>query len=186
MVLSSMIKRRAVMEATGAAALLGAASGTGSAAGGNRNEPVAQSDQPEKQQFGRFKVEIDDVVVAGWKTVNIPSISIEQDGYNSGNNEKKVLGQPTYDDLEMERGIKPGNKTIWNWVNDIRQGKLDGARKEIAVSVMDEKGTAQTRWEFTNCWPKNYDPPDLDASAADVNIATESLTLAFDKMIRAQ
>jgi len=46
---------------------------------------------------------------------------------------------------------------------------------------MDEEGETLIRWRFEGAWLKEYDPPDLDATA-DGAIATESITVAFDGM----
>lgn len=143
-------------------------------------------DRHGPHRTGRFKVEIDDVEVPGWKTVSIPKSSTEQGTYREGNQadyEKKVWGQTTYEDLEMERGAKPGETQLVDWRKSVEQGQVDSGRKELAVVLLDEEGSPQIRWEFTKAWIKEYDPPDLDASA-DGDIATESITVAYDKMQR--
>lgn len=137
---------------------------------------------------GRFKVEIDEVEIAGWRSVTIPSTSTEQGEYREGNEpgyERKLWGQTTFDDLEMERGVQPGDTRIFDWRKDVIEGRVDSGRKEVAVTLLDEEGEPQIRWEFQGAWPKEYDPPELDASA-DGDIATESITVAYDKMERAE
>lgn len=137
---------------------------------------------------GRFKVEIDEVEVPGWRSVTIPSRSTEKGEYRNGNepdHEKKIWGQTTYDDLEMERGVQPGDTKIHDWHLDVVNGKVDDGRKELAVILLDEQGDPQIRWEFQDAWISNYDPPDLDASA-DGDVATESVTVAYDKMERSE
>lgn len=137
---------------------------------------------------GRFKVEIDEVEIQGWRSVTIPSSSTEQGEYREGNqpdHERKLWGQTTYDDLEMERGVQPGDTRIYDWRQDVIEGRVDSGRKEVAVVLMDEEGEPQIRWEFTGAWPKDYSPPELDASA-DGDVATESITVAYDKMTRAE
>lgn len=145
---------------------------------------------------GRFEVEIDGVEVPGWQTVTIPSISVEQGSYREGNeakHEKKLWGQVTYDDLKMERGFDPDSTELVEWRRAIQAGKADEGRKEIAVKLLDgekkkekkkEKDeTVLVQWEFDGAWIKEYDPPNLDASA-DGEVATESVTIAYDEMIR--
>ncbi len=135
---------------------------------------------------GRFRVEIDDVEVPGWQRVKIPSSSTEEGEYREGDDpdwEKKIWGQTTFDDLEMERGVQPGDSRIFDWREHVRMGNLDEGRKDVDVILMDEEGAEQIRWEFENAWIKDYDPPELDASA-DGDVATESITVAFDKMVR--
>lgn len=96
---------------------------------------------------------------------------------------KKLWGQPVYDDLEMERGVQPGERQITNWLEEVKKGDLEKGRKTVAVILMDERGRPQVRWEFTDAWIKDYDPPQLDANA-DGEVATESIVVAFDKMTR--
>lgn len=100
-------------------------------------------DRHGPMKTGLFEVQIDDVEVKGWKTVTIPSVSIEQSTYREGNDashEKKTGRQPTFDDLEVERGVKPGATELHDWFEDVRAGKADSARKEIAVKIQDENG----------------------------------------------
>ncbi len=151
---------------------------------GDNVEPAVDRHGPMKT--GRFEVQIDGENVAGWQTVTIPGISVEQGEYREGNDadyEKKIWGQTTYDDLEMERGVKPGDTKLHDWFEDIRAGNVEEGRKTVTVTWMAEGSDAQTQWEFTDAWIKEYSPPELDASA-DGDMATESVTIAFDKMIR--
>lgn len=135
---------------------------------------------------GLFEVQIDEVEVPGWQTVTIPGISVEQGSYREGNeakHEKKLWGQVSFDDLEMERGVKPGDTKLHDWFEDVRAGSADAARKEIAVKMQNEEGDAVIQFQFTDAWVKEYSPPELDASA-DGDVATESITVAFDRMKR--
>ena len=144
------------------------------------------ADRHGPMRTGRFSVEIDDVEVPGWRKVNIPSSSTEQGEYRDGDepdHERKIWGQTMFDDLEMERGVQPGDTRMYDWREEVRMGNLDEGRKEVAVTLMDEEGEPQVRWEFQNAWIKYYDPPALDA-AADGEVATETVALAFDKMVR--
>ena len=143
-------------------------------------------DRHGPMRTGRFKVEIDDVEIPGWRSVTIPSRSTEKGEYREGNEpdyEKQIWGQTTFDDLEMERGVKPGDTAIHDWHQSVVEGRVDEGRKEVAVVLQDEEGEPQIRWEFQEAWVQNYDPPELDASA-DGDVATESITVAFDKMTR--
>lgn len=146
------------------------------------------TDRHEPMKTGRFEVLIDEEEVLGWQSVTIPSKSVEQSEYREGNeakHEKKLWGQVTFDDLEMERGLIPGDTKLHDWFEDIRAGKADAGRKEIAVKLLNEEGTVVLQWEFSEAWIKEYSPPELDASA-DGDMATETVTIAFDEMIRTE
>lgn len=133
---------------------------------------------------GRFKVQIDDVEVPGWQTVTIPGISVEAGEYREGDEpeyEKNLWGQTSFDDLEMVRAMR--DTIMYEWIEAVRAGKADEGRKEVAVVLLNEVGEPQIRWKFTDVWPKEYQPPELN-TASDGDVAIESLTLAFDQMTR--
>jgi phage tail-like protein len=149
---------------------------------GSRNDATVVAVQHGPMRTGRFIVKIDDVEVPGWHSVAIPSRSTEQDEYREENGETD-WGQTSFDDLEMERGVKPGDTRLYDWAEAVRQGDVEEGRKEIAVVLLDESGETQAEWELQKAWPKEYDPPELEASA-DGDVATESITVAYDKMDR--
>ena len=134
---------------------------------------------------GRFKVEIDDVEVEGWRSVTIPSSSTEVGEYRESDDydyEDKTWGATTFQDLEMSRGVQPGDTRLSDWRNEVRAGNFDEAIKEIKVTLMDEEGEDVFRWVFEGSLLTYYDPPDLDASE-DAAVATETITIVFDNMI---
>jgi phage tail-like protein len=133
---------------------------------------------------GRFKVEIDDVEVSGWQTVTIPGISTESETYREGDDseyQQQLWGQTSYDDLEMVRAMT--DTTVYDWQRKIIQGKVDEGRKTVAVTLQNEEGGDEIRWEFTNAWIKEYQPPELDAST-DGEVPKESITVVFEDMLR--
>ncbi len=149
---------------------------------GSRNDATVVTVQHGPMRTGRFVVEIDDVEVPGWHSVAIPGRSTEQDEYREENGETD-WGQTSFDDLEMERGVKPNDTTLYDWAEAVRQGDVEEGRKEIAVVLLDENGETQAEWELQEAWITAYDPPELDAGA-DGDVATESITVAYDKMER--
>jgi phage tail-like protein len=140
---------------------------------------------------GRFKVELDDVEVSGFKRIDIPSQSTKLVEYREGkdpDHQRKLWGQSEYEDLTMERGAKKGDTKLFDWRKKVTEGKMEEARKNIAVVLQDEQGASQSRWEFTKAWPKMYDPPTLDTSAqgGQGDVATETVVVVFDEMKRTQ
>lgn len=133
---------------------------------------------------GFFEVQIGSVAVAGWQTIDLPTRYTETTEYEEGEDTQRTLwGEPTFDDLEMERGLAPESTELIDWRLAVERGQVDQGRKEIAVKLQNEEGEPQIQWTFTNAWIKEYSPPELDASADD-ELATESITVAFDRMER--
>lgn len=175
------------MKAMSVATVIGLVAQPGSAASTSRAAQT-RSNGRDGSGWDDFTVTIDGEAIEGWQEVTIPGKSIEQDEYREGNDaeyEKKTWGQPSFDDLEMERGVKPGDTKLHDWFEDVRAGRADEGRREISIRVMDQRGTPRDGWDFTGAWIKAYDPPELDASA-DGDMATESVTIAFDEMIRTE
>jgi len=85
----------------------------------------------------------------------------------------------------MERGVTPGDTKLHDWFEDVRSGAADSARKEISVEMQDEEGEPVVQFQFTNAWIREHDPLHLGESA-DGDMATESITVAFDEMIRTE
>lgn len=170
------LSRRTVLKTAGALTIVSAGSSHASAS--------AMTDRHGPVRTGRFKVEVDDVEIPGWRYVTIPSSSTEAGEYREGGEpdwEKKIWGQTTFDDLEMERGIKPGDSALYDWREAVRMGDVDDGRKDVRITLLDEEGSPQIRWEFQDAWIRDYEPPTLDAGANDVS--TETATFAFDTMV---
>jgi len=139
----------------------------------------------------RFEVELElpGGPVPGWRRIDLPTTSTQGATYREGPDpeyEFELTGNEAQDaDLVMERGIKTGEMMLWDWHEKVRQGKLDEARKTIAVSVFDSTGNQTlARFEFTKAWPRRYEPPTLDAQAG--NMGTETLVIAYDRYKRSQ
>jgi phage tail-like protein len=140
---------------------------------------------------GRFTVEIDGINVSGFKRIDIPSTTTQQVEYREGKDpehHRKLWGQTEYEDLTMERGAKQGDTMLHDWRQSVMQGKMEEARKSVAVILQDEVGDQQIRWNFTECWPKEYNPPTLETGSqgGQGNVATETVVCVFDEFERAQ
>jgi phage tail-like protein len=136
---------------------------------------------------GRFVVEVGGVEVPGFQVVDLPARSTKVQEYREGSDsdrQRKLTGQTEYEDLTMVRGARKDDASLYDWRKAIEQGKMDEGRKDLAVVLQDENGEEAIRWEFTNAWPKRYEPPTLDATAEGGGVATESVTVVFDEMQR--
>lgn len=184
--MTSKLGRRTAMKAAGLLTLVGLASTSGNGHREARRQRSRGRDGPLERDD--FTVEIEGEDVPGWQSVTIPGSSTEEGEYREGNDpdhEKKVWGQTTYDDLEMERGVYPGDTRLHDWHRAVVEGRTDDGRKELSVTLLDGQGDPQFRWAFEGAWIKEYDPPELDASA-DGEVATESVTIAYDRMVRTE
>lgn len=127
---------------------------------------------------GRFKVTIDDVEVPGWHSVSVPASSTKR----AAESDEDAWGQTTYQDLEMERGVQPGDTRIHDWREEIVDGNEQDGLKTVVVTLMDEEGADQIEWTFEDAWITYHEPPQLDASSDGV--VTERISLAYESMER--
>ncbi len=66
------------------------------------------------------------------------------------------------------------------WIKDSRFGKMNDARKNAAVSVMDYEGAALKRYKMTNAWPKSLEISSL--KAGDTSVLTEKLVITCEML----
>jgi phage tail-like protein len=133
----------------------------------------------------RFLLEIDGITRAGFSTASIPENSTEVTEYREGNDPptvRKLWNLNDYGTLTLESGTTDDSIELFEWRKAVENGKVEDARRSIAVVVLDEEGSTGPRWEFKNAWPTNYDAPDLDATGGDV--AIESIEIAHEGMER--
>lgn len=133
----------------------------------------------------RFLLEIDNIAVAGFSTCNIPENSTEVVEYREGTDppHSRKLGNLTdFGNLSLEKGTTDDSIALFEWRKLVEQGKLEEARRTIAVVVLDEEGEPGPRYEFQRAWVREYDAPDLDASGGDV--AVESIEIVHEGMVR--
>lgn len=79
------------------------------------------------------------------------------------------------------------NKDLYQWYEDCNnnnggQTKWSENRKACSVSVYDQGGKMQARWEMQNAYPTKYEGPKLEAGANDV--ANETITLVHEGIKR--
>lgn len=136
----------------------------------------------------RFEIELElpGGPVPGWSRVDLPGTETMRNQYREGPDPEydfPLWGRTEWADLVMERGAKSGEQMLWDWREKVNQGKLDEARKSIAVIIFDSSGNETLmRYEFEKAWPVRYEPPTLDASAG--GLGTETLVVTYDRYRR--
>ena len=133
----------------------------------------------------RFLLEIDGIAEAAFSRASIPEASAGVIEYREGSEaatSRKLKGLTSYGNVTLSKGITESTE-LYDWWKLVEQGKLEEARRSVAIVVLDEEGQPGPRYEFRNAWVRQYDAPDLDASGEAV--AVESLELVHEGMERA-
>jgi phage tail-like protein len=144
--------------------------------------PTGERKDPYKNH--RFLVEIDGVSQAGFREVTIPDSSQDPIEYREGNEPPTVRKQPgliKYGNVTLKGGITD-SLDLYKWRQQVEAGKMKGARRMMAIVLLDEEGQAKSRWELSEAWPTKYSSPSLNATANE--IAIETLEIAHEGLKR--
>ncbi len=133
----------------------------------------------------RYLLEIDSIAKAGFSECTIPESNTEVVEYREGNEAPTVRKLGTlaaYGNLTLKWGITTDSIELFEWWQLVEQGKVDSARRPIAIVLLDEEGQPGPRWEFRNAWCRQYDAPDLNATGNEV--AIEQMEIVHEGMER--
>lgn len=121
----------------------------------------------------RFILEIGGIAKAGFSHCRVPNASSGVITYREGNElptRRKLPGLNEYGPLILETGITDSSVELFEWRTLVEQGKLDEARRAVAVVLLDATGDPAARWAIREAWPSRYEGPQLSATADAVAI----------------
>ena len=123
----------------------------------------------------RFRLDIDNLAVAGFSEVAIAETVIEAIDYREGDQPphvRKLSGLTKYGNITLKHGIAvgAGSLDLFNWHKAVSDGDVLNQRKRITIIVLDEAGQDKTRFVVSEAWPVKYDPSDLNAKGNEVLI----------------
>ena len=88
----------------------------------------------------RFLLEIDGVEKAGFSRCSLPTARTDVIEYREGNEPptpRKLGGLGRHDPLVLESGVTDDSLVLYEWRKLVEQGKLDEARRPIAVVLLE-------------------------------------------------
>ncbi|POG54372.1 phage tail protein [Haloferax marisrubri] len=133
----------------------------------------------------RFILEIGGLVTAGFSRCDLPSATSAVVEYREGADPptpRKLPGLNEYGPLVLEVGVTDRSLELSEWRTLVEQGRMDEARRDAAVVLLDATGNPAARWVFREAWPSKYDAPRLDAMASEV--AVERLVVVHEGFAR--
>ena len=95
----------------------------------------------------------------------------------------KIPGRVKTENILLKRGMT-NSMTLWNWFNQVEAGKWQEHVAEGSLSIYDQAGAEQARYDFRGAWPTRYKAADVDAKSTE--LAIEELELAVDAIVRAK
>ena len=94
----------------------------------------------------------------------------------------KVNGNLKWSNIELKRGVDV-NKALWEWRTQVETGKLDEARTDCILELLDYDGSPIAAYNIRQAWPSKYTGVSMNAGSNE--IAVEAITLSHEGFERA-
>jgi phage tail-like protein len=94
---------------------------------------------------------------------------------------QKFPGQLKWNNITLKRGVD-SNNALWTWRQQVINGQITDARKEVTITVIDWAGNTIVTYNFINAWPCRYSAPGLSAGGNEVMV--EEIEIAHEGMTR--
>jgi phage tail-like protein len=95
---------------------------------------------------------------------------------------QKYPGQMKWANITLKRGVDNANQ-LWEWRKLVIDGKINDARKDGSISVIDWEGKAIVTYSFIGAWPCKYSAPGLNAGGNEILV--EEIEIAHEGFERA-
>jgi phage tail-like protein len=130
-----------------------------------------------------FTVTIDEIQVPGVLEVGglkseVDKIEFKQQTEDGKFVVRQIIGRPKAGEIIVTRGLT-GSTTITDWLKIVMQGDVAGARKKVAVAILDQTGAILKTFAFGSCWVKSVEVESLKAGATEP--ATEKFVICYDE-----
>ena len=94
---------------------------------------------------------------------------------------QKLPGRLKWENIVLKRGITD-SMDIWDWRKKVEEGKVDEARANGSIVMMDQHLNPVARWNFENAWPVKVSGPSMKSDSNEIGI--EELTIAHEGLWR--
>jgi len=136
---------------------------------------MADGERTDPYLAFRFRVEVDNVIQAGFSECSGLQVETEVEEVREGGSNEFVHKLPRgnkHVNLTLKHGLTDSD-VLWNWHKDVVSGK--GQRKMVHVVLLDHTGAERWRWSFRDAYPVKWTGPELKADGSAVAIETLEL-----------
>ena len=124
-----------------------------------------------------FRVEIDNLPVAGFSEAELPEGRIEvveyREGADTSTAPRLLPGRVEFGPVVLRRGFA-GEPSLFRWWNDVVQGNV--TRRNVDIVLLDEQRHEVAHWLIREAWPSKWVGPDLRGLGNEVAIETLELS----------
>lgn len=93
----------------------------------------------------------------------------------------KVPGNSKTENIILRRGMT-NSMTLWKWFNAVEEGNWAKQLRDGSLTIYDQSGQEQARFQFRGAWPTRYSAMDVSAGSSEIEI--EELELAVETVTR--
>ena len=140
---------------------------------------MANDQRNDPYRAYNFVLEIDNIARGAFSEVGGLTAEGDSVDYREGSdlqsNVRKLMGLRKYANLTLKRGYTQ-DKSLWQWYTNVLNGIAD--RRNVTITLMNEKRDAVLRWHAENAWINKIEGPSFKASSNDV--AMESVELVHE------
>lgn len=127
-----------------------------------------------------YFVEIEGLIVGGFKTVSGLSATVQQEEYREGGHNHAshhFVGGTTWSPIVLEHGMTELDG-MWMWFEAAARGVV--RKRNLTIMMLDERMLPKTIWNVFDALPVRWSGPSLDATTG--NVAVESVELVHGGM----
>jgi len=146
---------------------------------------AARTSQFDPFRKFKFRIKINNVLIAGLTKCSALTISVESKEFRSGEMDsfkQKLPGMCSFEAITLEQGVTT-DETLMAWATAIAnfvknkgtdaEKTPDDFRKDLDIEIYNLNNVKVKSYRVYNCWPSKYTTvPDLDANSGDVMIQT--------------
>jgi phage tail-like protein len=94
---------------------------------------------------------------------------------------QKIPGRLKWENITLKRGITDA-MDIWDWRDQVVQGKVDDARKNGSIVMFDQTLKEVARWNFEGAWPVKVSGPQVKSDSNEFGV--EELVITHEGLYR--
>jgi phage tail-like protein len=93
----------------------------------------------------------------------------------------KIPGRMKWENIVLKRGITD-RMDIWSWRKKVEDGKVEEARTNGSIQMLDHELKPIAEWRFERAWPCKVSGPQPKADSNEIGI--EELTITHEYILR--
>src|SRR6188472_1562754 len=111
-------------------------------------------------------IEVPKVIEVSGLTAEVDKIEMKQQMKDGKYVVRNLIGRPKPGQITVTRGLTD-SKSITDWLKQVMEGDVAGARKTAAVEITDYAGATIKTLEFKNVWVQKVEVSTLKAGATE-------------------